>query len=243
MTEYYRGDLAYIHDVGHGEFARSAAPRLLQMLKDAGIGDGLVVDLGCGSGIWASSLVEAGYDVLGIDISASMLALARKRAPAATFRRGSLLSAKLPGCAAVTSIGECVSYLFDDRADAESLSRLFRRVHDALCDGGLFIFDVLVRSSRPRVSAEVRHAQGADWAVLLRVEHDPSGGRLTRHITSFRKVGKLYRRDEETHVLRLYERSQVVAELRRTGFRVRTWRGYGGLRFKPNHIAIVARKA
>src|SRR5215469_14060460 len=109
----YTEDLAYIHDTGYGDFARTAAPALLESLRARGITSGLVVDLGCGSGIWAQALVAAGYDVLGIDISPAMIRLARRKAPGAKFRTASLLSAELPPCAAVTAIGECVNYAFD----------------------------------------------------------------------------------------------------------------------------------
>ena len=66
----YKKDLAYIHDVGFGDFAKNSAPGLLEIMRRAEINDGLVVDLGCGSGIWARELVDAGYDagipVLGV---------------------------------------------------------------------------------------------------------------------------------------------------------------------------------
>src|SRR5579871_6782351 len=97
----YSEDLAYIHDAGYGDFARGAAPALLEALRARGIQAGLVLDLGCGSGIWAARLLEAGYDVVGIDLSESMIRLAKKKAPAAEFRTGSILSAEIPRCAAV----------------------------------------------------------------------------------------------------------------------------------------------
>src|SRR5215210_1955469 len=50
---WYGEDLAYIHDVGHAEFALGAAPGILEILDPNGMHDGLVVDLGCGSGRWA----------------------------------------------------------------------------------------------------------------------------------------------------------------------------------------------
>src|SRR5439155_24360251 len=115
MASRYHEDLAYIHDVGFGDFARNAAPGLLELLRQRQVVRGLVVDLGCGSGIWARELCNAGYEVLGVDLSEAMLAIARKRVPDAEFRQGSLLSAKLPACAAVTAVGECFNYLFDRR--------------------------------------------------------------------------------------------------------------------------------
>lgn len=45
------------------------APGLLTVLAEAGIHDGLVVDLGCGTGVWAEHLSDAGYQVVGLDIS------------------------------------------------------------------------------------------------------------------------------------------------------------------------------
>src|SRR5713226_6389672 len=140
--EGYKDDLAYIHDVGFGDFAKNSAPRLLELLRQNGITNGLVVDLGCGSGLWARQLSQAGYDVLGIDISPAMIEMARNRVPDGEFRQASLLKADLPRCVAVTSLGECVNYLFDQSNSMQELRRLFRRVYDALKPGGVFIFDV-----------------------------------------------------------------------------------------------------
>ena len=59
----YDNDLAYVHDVGFTDFAKESAPGLLKILRSAGVRERLVVDLGCGSGVWAQELVNAGYDV------------------------------------------------------------------------------------------------------------------------------------------------------------------------------------
>ena len=91
---------------GFGDFAKNSAPSLLRVLRKTAITTGLVIDLGCGSGIWARELSRAGYDVLGIDISPAMIEIARKRAPQGEFRAESLLKAKLPECDAVTSLGD-----------------------------------------------------------------------------------------------------------------------------------------
>src|SRR5262245_4301991 len=92
----YDQDLAYIHDVGFAGFANGSAPGLLGILRAAGIGDGLVVDLGCGSGIWARHLTDAGYDVIGVDISKAMIKFARRRAPRAEFHIESFVRFELP---------------------------------------------------------------------------------------------------------------------------------------------------
>jgi SAM-dependent methyltransferase len=240
MPAAYDEDLAYIPDVGFGGFARDAAPGLLEMLRQRGVTNGRVVDLGCGSGIWAERLMRAGYDVVGFDLSAAMIAMARKRAPGAELYRKSFLDVELPPCDAVTSLGECFNYLFDAKAGEKSLSRLFRNVHAALRPGGLFIFDVATpgRGAGPTV----KNFSGRDWAILIEVDEDKPHRVLTRRITSFRKIGKLYRRNEEIHRLRLYRPLDIAAMLRKAGFRARIVRGYGKLRFKPGHHGFVARK-
>ncbi|MBA2617138.1 MAG: class I SAM-dependent methyltransferase, partial [Rubrobacter sp.] len=46
MADWYREDLAYIHDVGHADFALRSAPGILEVLEENGISEGQVVDLG-----------------------------------------------------------------------------------------------------------------------------------------------------------------------------------------------------
>lgn len=242
MTKAYGEDLAFIHDDGFGDFAAGSAPGLLDLLRRNGITCGKVVDLGCGSGIWAAELGRAGYDVLGVDISAGMIALARKRAPHAQFRRESFLKTKLPRCDAVTSLGEIFNYAFDPQVGQKEIVKLARRVYDALWPGGLFVFDFREPIKQPNSIAAQRHHEGKDWAVLVRFEVDSSGTNLTRWITSFRKVGRLYRRTEEVHRLHLYRATELAAQLRRIGFRVRIVRGYGRRRFIKGCAGIVARK-
>jgi SAM-dependent methyltransferase len=111
MKEWYREDLAYIHNVGHGDFALESAPCILEILDQSGIREGPVVDLGCGSGLWAWELTKAHYDVLGVDISESMIGIVRRRVPDAEFQVTSLFKVDIPPCDAVTSLGECFNSL------------------------------------------------------------------------------------------------------------------------------------
>jgi len=232
----YQRDLAYIHDAGFGDYARKSAPGLLAILRQAGIRGGVVVDLGCGSGIWAAELVRRGYDVLGIDSSASMIELARKQAPAATFVNASFLNAKLPVCDAVTAIGEVFNYTFDKRNSRRGLAQLFRRVHQALRPGGVFIFDI----AEPGRALRRAHAEGKDWAILFSAE--ASHDLLVRRMTTFRKVGQLYRRGEETHRLRLHRSADVATDLRAAGFTFRVLRAYGRMALPSGNAAFVATK-
>src|SRR5688572_13866303 len=241
MPRGYGADLAYIHDTGHGDFARRAAPWLLRMLRGAGIERGLVTDLGCGSGIWARELTGAGYDVFGVDQSREMLRIARRRAPRARFKRASFLGVTLPACVAVTALGEVFNYRFGPANDAGMLPRLFARVHAALEPGGLFIFDVAT-PGRGGFATRQKNVHGRDWAILLETSEHARRRELVRRIVSFRRVGKLYRRSEEVHTLRLYRPTDVARELRRAGFTVRLVRGYSAVRFPIGWTGFVARK-
>ena len=241
MTGPYGEDLAYIHDVGHADFALRSAPGILELLREGGIESGLVVDLGCGSGLWARELVENGYRVLGIDISEAMIRLAREKAPEAEFRVESLFEAEIPPCDAVTAMGEVLNYLFDPENEERGLDRFFQRVHGSLRPGGVFIFDVLGPGQVPGGEAR-SFSIGPDWAVLNEKVEDEERGTMERRIVSFRRVGELYRRDDEVHRVRLYRPEEIAAGLRGAGFEVGTMDSYGRRPFRENHTAFVARK-
>ena len=242
MAEWYGEDLAYIHDVGHADFALDSAPGILEVLKDNGIDDGLVVDLGCGSGLLARELIDAGYGVFGVDISEAMIEIARERAPEAEFRVGSLFEVEIPRCGAVTAISEVLNYLFDAENEESGPGRVFRCVHEALVPGGVFVFDVLGPGQVPAGARAKGFRVGDDWAVLSEREEDQARGTMERRIVSFRKVGAYYRRIDELHRVRLYDPTELTTELERTGFLVRKMRSYGDLQLSEGHTAFVARK-
>jgi SAM-dependent methyltransferase len=241
MTQHYGEDLAFIHDAGFGHLARGAAETLSRALRERGIAAGLVVDLGCGSGLTAEALVAAGFDVLGIDISPDMVALARRRVPAARFETGSFLDASLPPCVAVTAIGEVVNYLFDQSNEFSALRPLLGRIFAALAPGGVLLLDFSEPGRAPGGSARV-WTEGDGWAVLMAAEEDREQRRLTRAITTFRRVGELYRRDHETHRLQLVPRAEVLAELGAAGFDAEVLDSYSAVRLPAAHTGVLAHK-
>lgn len=116
----YRDDLAYIHDAGFGHLAANAGPMVIAQLQKAGLRSGLM----------ARQLRDAGYDV--IDLSESLLEIARRRVPDGTFPVGSFATADIPPCVAVTVIGEVFNYILRrrelrGRARTGVAAKLFRR--------------------------------------------------------------------------------------------------------------------
>jgi SAM-dependent methyltransferase len=236
---FYGEDVAHTHDTGHSRFAEGAGTWLAGELSPPG----LVVELGCGSGVTCAALTDAGWDVLGIDGSAPMLEIARRRAPRARIEIGSAYEPVLPECVAVTAIGEVLNYIEDPDAPAPDLAVTFARVRNALLPGGLFVFDVAAPGRVPGGGPSRRHYSGDDWAILVETCERPDPPTLTRQMTTFRQIADgTYRRGYETHYQRLYRPPAVTAMLRSAGFRVRVRRGYHGARFAPGHSVFVARR-
>ena len=235
---FYNPDLAYIHNAGFGDFAREAGRHILSVLQERGILSGHTIDLGCGSGIWARMLVDAGYTVHGIDLSPAMIDLARTAVPEATFEASSVFDVEIPSCDVVTSLGECLNYLFDNRNTRTRLATLFRRVFDALTPGGLLIFDVIEPGYQKATGPPKRHSVGGDWAVLAHIKEDLEQETLERHVTTFRKSGETYIRREETHRVQLYRGKDLAKDLREIGFHVQLSRSYGDFELSEAHAVL-----
>ena len=78
---YYRADLARIHHEGFAFHADAVAPGILRLLAPVRERGGLVVEIGCGSGLLTKYLVDAGHRVFATDASSAMVDLARKYVP------------------------------------------------------------------------------------------------------------------------------------------------------------------
>ena len=235
----YGDDLAFVHHAGFGEHAQRAGTALLRRLRRAGILGGTLVDLGCGSGIWARMASEAGFDFVRVDASPAMIRLARRVAPRARFVRASLHEFELPFCEAVTILGEGLNYLAPRGERARPSSVLFHRAVRALRRGGLIAFDALVDGTEPLDARSWR--TGPDWAVLVDTREHPARRLVERRITSFRRIGRRYRRCEELHRVRVLERDRLVLELEAAGFDVTTAARYGDFALLPRRLAFFGR--
>lgn len=216
MSARYAADLAFVHDAGFGGFARAAAPALVARLRRARVKK--IVELGCGSGAATCHLVRSGFGVLGLDASADMIRLARRRAPGASFRVGRIPIVNIPSCDAVVAVGEVLNYM----NRSSDFDALFRRVFAALSPGGFFLFDAKFPSGPSR--GVVRGKFSRDWAVIAESDED-ARGRLTRRIASFRRVGGRWRRTDEVHRLVLLPARDILRRLRKAGFAARFERG------------------
>ena len=118
------------------------ADYLIGLLKEYGIADGLVADLGCGTGNMTELLADAGYDMIGIDNAEEMLEIAmEKRAESGhdiLYLLQDMREFELYGTVkAIVSICDSVNYITDE----EDLLEVFRLVNNYLDPKGIFIFD------------------------------------------------------------------------------------------------------
>jgi SAM-dependent methyltransferase len=223
---FYGAAQARIHHDRFGDLAAVAAARLLRELHAAGHDSGTVVDLGCGSGILARHVVDAGYAVRGFDLSDDMLRLARTQVPEATFERRAVLDVALPDSVGVTAVGEVLNYATDRRAGIDALATVARRVRDALAPGGVFLFDVSTPGRLGPERARERVHDHGDWTLCMHAaELDDT---LERRIVIYTRTAPgTYTRVDEHHVLHLYEPDEVVATVSAAGFAVERLATYG----------------
>ena len=212
MDPYYRDDLALVHHLGFGFHADACAPGILALLEPllARGRDGLVLELGCGSGLLTRHLVGAGHRVLATDASPAMLELAGRTAPGAEIRQLTLPDDPLPAADAIVSVGHAISYLPDEKAVDHALAA----VAGALRPGGVLAIDVCdLAWGAARQGAPNFGGVGDDWAIVTRFSL-PAPNRFVRDIAAFVKVADgTWRRDDERHENVLIDTSLVPAML------------------------------
>lgn len=236
--KFYARDLAYVHDAGFSGFARKAAPGVLRRLRERCPPGARIIEIGCGSGALTKVLVEAGYRVLGVDVSRAMVRLARRKVAGADFRVAFWQDFTPPACNAIVAVGECFNYLSGDRGKhGLALETLLSRAAGALRSGGMLLFDFLEPFPGAPRRRRVRRC-GRNWAVVVEVGED--GGLITRHITTIRFAGGRCRCAEEIHRQLRCPRVRVERALRRAGFAVRFCRGYREERLGGGHVVAEA---
>ena len=118
------------------------AEYLTCILKEYGVNDGLVLDLGCGTGNMTELLAKVGYDMIGIDNAEEMLEIAmEKKAKSGQdilYLLQDMREFELYGTVkAVVSICDSVNYITEE----DDLLEVFQLVNNYLDPKGMFVFD------------------------------------------------------------------------------------------------------
>ena len=238
-TPYYRQDLALVHHLGFGSHAHDTAPGLLRLLEPVRATRGLVLELGCGSGLLTRHLVDAGHRVLATDASPAMLELARREAPGAELAVLVLPDDPLPAADAVVSAGHVLSYLPDEAA----IDRALVAVAGALRPGGVLALDLCdLEYGAARVHAPAAARVEDDWAVVARFS-SPDPARFVREITTFVRVaGNTWRRDDERHDNVLVDTARAPALLAAHGVDAEVRPSFGREHLPAGLVTITGRK-
>ena len=213
MTATWRPDLAYVFDQGYGFHAADCAPGILRLLAPVRERGGLVLEIGCGSGLLTKLLVAAGHRVIATDAAPAMLELARAAAPnAEEIRQLVLPDDPVPPADAIVGVGHALNYLPDLAAVQRGLGALA----GALRPGGLLALDLCDLewgTAREGAVAVGQGRVGEDWAIITRFSR-PSPDRFERDLTTFvRQPDGSYRRDDEHHGNVLVDTAAVPALL------------------------------
>jgi SAM-dependent methyltransferase len=110
MQPLYQRDLAYVHAAAFGTLARGAAGEIVRRLQSCSTRVRRVLDVGCGAGPLTEALINAGFEVTGIDSSAELLELARANVPTAHFVHASVYDVQIRAYDAVVALGEPLTY-------------------------------------------------------------------------------------------------------------------------------------
>lgn len=194
------------------------------ILKEYGIRDGLVLELGCGTGSMTELLAEKGYDMIGVDNSEDMLELAMEKRMKSGYDILYLLQDmqefELYGTVrAVVSVCDSINYVTDE----EELEEVFRLVNNYLDPRGIFIFDFNTEYKYreilgEQVIAEEREECSFIWDNYYDEEKKMNEYELTLFVQS-QEDTDLYRKYQEVHYQRAYTLKQIKSLIEESGLR------------------------
>lgn len=194
---------------------------LADLLTEQGVTEGILLDLGCGTGNVTEQLAARGFDMIGVDNSEEMLGIAMRkkaqRGDSILYLCQDMREFELYGTvAAVVSICDSMNYI----TDPEDLTEVFRLVNNYLDPGGVFIFDLNTPYKYEELLAdntfaEVREESSFIWDNFYDEEEKINEYDLTLFIRE--GEGDLYRRYTETHYQRAYTLDEVRAAAQNAG--------------------------
>ncbi|MBQ7597103.1 MAG: class I SAM-dependent methyltransferase [Clostridia bacterium] len=116
---------------------------LCDLLAAHGAGEGILLDLACGTGTLSAVFAAKGYDVIGVDASEEMLAEAQEKRIEAGFD-ALFLCQKMEELDLFGTIDAAVCTLdsLNHLTNPDAFCEALRRVALFMNDGGVFVFDV-----------------------------------------------------------------------------------------------------
>ncbi len=214
----FAGDYdVYMEDLPYGlwvDFIRG-------MFELYGIRDGLVCELGCGTGTATQMMADLGFDMIGIDLSEDMLAIAQdkqKEPGKILYLNQDMREFELYGTVrAIVSVGDSMNYI----TDPGDLLKVFKLVNNYLDPDGVFIFDLKTEYLYKKVMGEDTRFLDYDDVSLVWENHFDPETKINEYVlTGFKLLDEdegIYRRFDEVHEQRAYSVKEVKSLLKEAG--------------------------
>lgn len=190
---------------------------ILNLLWDRKITEGLVLELGCGTGKLMTLLGKAGFDMIGVDNSVEMLQIAReKTSQDFLYLLQDMREFELYGTVkAVISVCDSVNYI----TKKEELKKVFQLVNNYLDSEGLFIFDFNTEYKYRELIGETVIAEDReDVSFIWFNEYDEESHLNDIDLKVFvQEEGDIYRKFQEEHIQRGYTLDEIKQLLEESG--------------------------
>lgn len=181
---------------------------LKSLLKEYDVKNGLVLDLGCGTGTMTEILAEDGYDMIGIDNSEDMLEIAMEKKVESghdiLYLLQDMREFELYGTVnAVVSICDSVNYITEE----EELVEVFRLVNNYLDPKGIFIFDFNTEYKYREILGDCTIAENREECSFIWDNYYYEEEKINEYELSLfiqEEDSELYRKYEETHFQKAY---------------------------------------
>lgn len=226
MMSCYEG-LAASYDCLTEDVAYERRAAFLQkLMKKSRIPVHTVLDLACGTGTMTCLLAEAGYEMIGVDLSEDMLAEAAGKQVSEgkippIYLCQSMDRLDLYGTveAAVCCL-DSLNYLTDVR----TLRRTLQRLHLFVAPGGVFIFDINTPRKLRSLDGQIFLDEREDVYCVWRTEFEKRSRICTFGMDIFQREGDGWQRYAEEHREKAWEVEELTALLEEAGFgHIRTW--------------------
>ena len=192
---------------------------LVSLLREEGIEDGVLLDLGCGTGSLTERLAAEGYDMIGVDNSEEMLAQAMdKRVESGRdilYLLQDMRSFELYGTVrAIVSLCDCVNYILTE----EDLAQVFRLANNYLDPGGVFIFDLNTEYKYASMGSRTIAEDREDCSFIWENEYRPEEHLNEYDLAVFvREEEDLFRKYTETHLQRAWSVEEIRSAAEQAG--------------------------
>ena len=194
---------------------------LWEILRKYGIEDGLLLELGCGTGSMTECMAGYGYDMIGVDYSIEMLELAWKKKEKSghdiLYLNQDMREFELYGTVrAVISVCDSVNYILEDGG----LTEVFRLVNNYLDPGGIFLFDFNTEYKYQEVLGVQVIAEDREDCSFIWDNYYDDAERINEYeLTLFirEEESELYRKYQETHFQRAYTLEEMRQYIEESG--------------------------